>query len=105
MRRAIEQEEIPASEEEQAIAEVLGENPRALELQLMRQALEQRRDGMQRDKARTKDPADQTRLQAKIQELGKQIDVLRQEEGITRFVENSVRVTLHRAGGEEFDEE
>jgi hypothetical protein len=103
--RRVEKEELVLSEEEQAIAEVLGENPRAQELHLMRTTLEQRRDGMQRERERTKDPAEQTRLQAKIQELDKQIKVLRQEEGITQFVENSVRVTLHQASGDEFDEE
>lgn len=103
--RRVEKGEPEVSEEEQAIREVLGENPRAQELQEMRIALEQRRDGMQRDKARTQNLAEQTRLQAKIQELDRQVKVLRQEEGITQFVENSVRVTLHKAGGDEFDEE
>lgn len=100
-----EKEEPVVSEEEQAIVEVLGENPRAQELQAMRIALEQRRDGMRRERERAEDKTDQTRLQAKIQELNKQIDVLRQEEGITQFVENSVRVTLHQAAGDAYDDE
>lgn len=99
------QEEPAISEEEQAIVEVLGENPRAQELHAMRIALEQRRDGTRRDRDRTTDKAEQTRLQAKVQELTRQIEALRQEEGITQFVENSVRVTLHKAGGDAFDED
>lgn len=99
------QEEPEVSEEEQAIAEVLGDNPRAQELQSMRIALEQRRDGMRRERARAQDRTEQTRLQAKIQELDKQIAALRQEEGITQFVENSVRVTLHQSAGDEFEED
>ena len=100
-----EKEEPELSPEEQAIAEVLGENPRAQELREMRIALEQRRDGMRRERERAQDRAEQTRLQAKIQELDKQIAALRQEEGITQFVESSVRVTLHQSAGEEFEED
>jgi len=100
-----EQGEPVLSEEEQAIAEVLGDNPRAQELQAMRIALEQRREGMRRERERATEKAEQIRIQAKINELDKQIDALRQEEGITRFVESSVRVTLHQAAGDEFDED
>jgi hypothetical protein len=99
------QDEPEVSEEEQAIAEVLGDNPRAQELRDMRMALEQRRDGMRRDRERAQDPKEQTRMNARIQELEKQIEALRQEEGITKFVENSVRVTLHQAAGDELDQD
>ncbi len=98
-------DEPEVSLEEQAIAEVLGDNPRAQELQAMRIALEQRRDGIRRERERSQDRTEQTRLQAKIQELTKQIEALRQEEGITQFVENSVRVTLHQSAGDEFEED
>lgn len=93
------------SEEDQAIAEVLGDNPRAQELKTMRGALEQRRNGIRRDREQSQDKAEQTRLQAKIQELDRQIAALKQEESITRFVESSVRVTLHQSAGDEFDED
>ena len=99
------QEEPEISLEEQAITEVLGANPRAQELQEMRIALEQRREGTRKDRERTADRAEKTRLQTKINELDRQIAALRQEEGITQFVENSVRVTLHKASGDAFDEE
>lgn len=98
------QDEPVLSEEEQAIAEVLGDNPRAQELQAMRIALEQRREGMRRERQRATEKPEQIRIQAKINELDKQIDALRQEEGITQFVESSVRVTLHQSAGDEFDE-
>ena len=98
------QEEPVLSEEEQAIAEVLGDNPRAQELQEMRIALEQRREGMRRERQRATEKSEQIRHQAKIHELDKQIDALRQEEGITQFVESSVRVTLHQSSRDEFDE-
>lgn len=97
-------EEPDISAEERAIAEVLGDNPRAQELRAMRIALEQRREGMRRERERAQDRTEQTRLQAKIQELDKQIAALRQEEGITQFVESSVRVTLHQSAGDEFEE-
>lgn len=98
------QEETELSLEDQAIADVLGENPRARELEGMRIALQQRRDAMRRDYKQTTDKAAQTRLQAKIQELNKQIAALRQEEQITQFVENSVRVTLHKPVRADLDE-
>jgi hypothetical protein len=99
------QDEPEVSAEDQAIAEVLGDNPRAQELKSMRLALEQRRDGMRRERERAQDKPEQTRLQAKIQELDKQIEALRQEESITQFVESSVRVTLHQSAGDEFGED
>lgn len=82
-------------DEEQVIDEFLGENPRARELRLMRGALEHRREAFQREKERAKDEREKSTLRAKIAELDKQIEVLRQEEEITGFVETSVRVTLH----------
>lgn len=99
------QEEPELSEEEQAIADVLGEKPRARELEAMRLALQQRRDAIRRDRDQATDKAVQTRLQAKIQELNKQITALHQEEQITQFVENSVRVTLHKKASDTFDDQ
>ncbi len=90
--------------EDQVIEDVLGENPRARELRLMRTTLEQRRDGMRRERDQLQPGQEQTRLTAKIAELEKQVAVLRQEEEITQFVESSVRVTLHTGAGDEFDE-
>ena len=94
------EEEIAPSEDE-VIDEVLGENPRARELRQMRSALEQRRAAFHRDREHATDPQEQTRLDAKIAEMDKQIEVLRQEEAITTFVEDSVRVTLHKPSPED----
>lgn len=88
-------------DEEQVIDEFLGENPRARELRLMRSALEQRRDAFRRDRDRAKDANERARLNAKIAELESQIAVLRDEEAITTFVEDSVRVTLHKPSPED----
>ena len=87
-------EDIP--DEDQVIEEFLGENPRARELRLMRGALEHRRESLQRERSRTQDVRERAKLDAKLAELEKQIDALRNEEAITDFVEASVRVTLHK---------
>ena len=92
-----------APNEDEVIDEVLGENPRARELRLMRTALEQRRAAFQRDRDQASDPQEQARLDARIAEMDKQIDVLRREEAITTFVEDSVRVTLHKPSPEDLE--
>ena len=90
-----------APNEDEVIDEVLGENPRARELRQMRTALEQRRAAFQRDREHATDLQDLARLSARITEMDKQIEVLRQEEAITTFVEDSVRVTLHKPSPED----
>jgi hypothetical protein len=92
-------DELP--DEEEVIDEFLGENPRARELRLMRAALEQRREGLLRERERTKEERERAQFQSKIKELDRQIAALKQEESITEFVENSVRVTLHKPALEE----
>ncbi len=82
--------------EEEVIEDVLGENPRARELRLMRSALEMRLAGFTRELVRTKDEKEKRGLETKIAELKKQIEVIHKEEAITTFVEDSVRVTLIR---------
>ena len=81
---------------EQAIDDILGENPRSRDLRLMRFALEQRHHAFRRDKLQAKTDKDRAGLTAKISELEKQIAALKQEEAITTFVEDSVRVTIHK---------
>ncbi len=88
---------------EQAIDDILGENPRSRELRLMRQALEQRRSAFQKDAALAKTDKDRTALAAKVSELEKQIAALKQEEAITTFVEDSVRVTIHKPTPEDME--
>ena len=81
---------------EQAIDDILGENPRARELRLMRLALEQRRHVFQKERAQAKGEKERAGFAAKVAELEKQIAALKQEEAITTFVEDSVRVTIHK---------
>jgi len=96
-------EEEIAPNEEEIIEEVLGEHPRARELRLMRTALEKRRAAFQRDREHAADPQEQARLDARIAEMDRQIEVLRQEEAITTFVEDSVRVTLHKPSADDLE--
>ena len=95
-------------DEDQVIAEVLGENPRARELRLMRVALEYRRDMFQRECESSKDVPERNSLRTRITELEGQIRAIRQEEEITTFVEGSVRVSLRNSmsqdNSDEFDE-
>jgi phage shock protein A len=75
-----------------AVKEFLGDRPNAEELTEWRATLEDRlkRLEAERDKGGTPTPG----LQQKIAQLKKQVAALRQEEAITQFVEDSVRVTL-----------
>ncbi len=90
-------------DEEEIIDEFLGENPRARELRLMRAALEQRRHVFQKERERAADERARATLNARIAELDRQITALRDEEAITTFVENSVRVTLHKPAPEDLE--
>lgn len=87
--------------EEDLIDEALGDNPRASQLRLMRAALQERRGGLRKAFEQPTDVAERGRLQAKIKTLDKQIEALRQEEGVSEFVETSVRVTLSKAALDE----
>ena len=91
--------------EEQVIDAFLGEKPRARDLRLMRNALEQLRDAFRRDRDRATDDSARAGLAAKIKELNTQIDAIHQEEAITTFVEDSVRVALHKPSLAELEEE
>ena len=82
-------------DEEQIVDEFMEGNARARELRMLRAALEHRYEMVERDLERIKTEADQMPLRAKLRELKRQIAVLRQEEGISEFVETSVKVTLH----------
>ncbi len=82
-------------DEEQIVDEFMEGNPRARELRMMRAALEHRYEMVQRDLERTTTDTERLPLRAKLRELKRQIAVLKQEEGISEFVETSVKVTLH----------
>jgi hypothetical protein len=92
-------------DEEAVIEEFLGENPRARDLRLMRTALEQRAAMFRRERARVTDEKERAGLDTKVAELEKQIAAIRQEEAITTFVEDSVRVTLHRPSLADLEED
>ena len=94
----------PPPDAEAAIDELLGENPRARELREMRQVLEARREGMKREKRDAKDAREAAQWEAKMEEAARQIEILRNEEAITEFVENSVRVTLLQPSVDEIGE-
>jgi hypothetical protein len=89
--------------EDDVIDDVLGDNPRASQLRLMRAALEERRAAFRAEVDRTAEEPERTRLQSKLKALDRQIDALRQEEAITEFVETSVKVTLTKAAIEDED--
>jgi len=86
---------------EQAIDEVLEGRPRSRELAEMIAALEARRETFQRERDAATDEASRREWAARLREAEKQIEILREEQAITEFVENSVRVTLSRAQLEE----
>lgn len=79
--------------EEQAIEQFLGEQPRAEEWARLRRTLEERLQRVTRDRE-TAPPEQHALLDARLKALRAQIAVLEQEELITQFVEDSVRVTL-----------
>ncbi len=92
-------------DEEAMIDDVLGENPRARELRLLRTALQDREERLRRDLAAAETEGERAVLKARIAEAARQVMVLRDEESITSFVEDSVRVTLHKPSAQEYDEE
>lgn len=96
-------DEEPLPEEDDVIEEVLGENPRARDLRLMRVALEQRYNSIREEQRRSLEERERTQITARLRELQIQIAALRREEAITTFVEDSVRVTLHKPSLEDED--
>ena len=91
-------------DEDQVIDEFLGEKPRARDLRLMRAVLQERRERIRTDREKTApESAENLKMTHQIKELTKQINALLQEEGITEFVENSVRLTLQAPSEDEFD--
>jgi hypothetical protein len=80
-------------EEHQAIERFLGDRPGSDQLREWRSTLEQRLKALEEERSRLADgPA--RALEPKIAQLRKQVAALSEEEAITQFVEDSVRVTL-----------
>lgn len=78
--------------EDEAIKDFLGERPDSRQLNDWRVTLEERLTALQAEQERA--GGANPRLRAKIEQLKKQISALREEEAVTEFVEDSVRVTL-----------
>ncbi|MGC8669239.1 MAG: hypothetical protein ACP5VE_14100 [Chthonomonadales bacterium] len=89
---------------EQVIDEFLEGGPRAEQLAQMVQALQARRRSfvLERDGA---PPEERSHWEAAIREIDDQIRVLREEEAITRFVEQSIRATINRHLPDEGEED
>jgi hypothetical protein len=96
-------DEVPDAEA--AIDSVLGDNPRASELQQLIAALDQRRAAVLREADRSVSAGERIKLEAKLAEINMQLKVLREEEAITTFVENSVRATIRNPPSAYHDEE
>jgi hypothetical protein len=80
-------------EEEQAIEQFLGDQPRAEEWARLRRTLAERLQRLTEERDAL--PADQrASLDGRLKALREQVAALEREELITRFVEDSVRVTL-----------
>ena len=81
---------------DEAIDEALGENSRAAELAELIAALEVRRDTFGRELRTASTEAQREKWKSRIQEVDKQIEVLRGEQAISGFVESSVRASATR---------
>jgi hypothetical protein len=78
-------------DEQEAIQQFLGDRPSAEQLGQWRATLEHRLHSLEGELERSRGTAELTR---EVAQLRKQIEALREEEAITQFVEDSVRVTL-----------
>ena len=87
----------PKDHTEEAIEEFLEDKPRAAELAEMVAALEVRRETFKRELKAAPDEGRKKEWTAKIREVDKQIKILREEQAITGFVENTIKVTVNRS--------
>jgi cell division protein FtsB len=82
-----------APDEQSAIDQFLGDQPSSAQLRQWRETLLTRSRRLRQELKAAK-PEEAARLRARLAELERQIAALEQEELITEFVEDSVRVTL-----------
>jgi hypothetical protein len=82
-----------AREEETAIEEFLGGEPSSAQLRQWRETLVARATRL-REELKSADREQVPALRARLKEMDRQIAALEQEELVTEFVEDSVRVTL-----------
>ena len=85
--------------DEQAVQQFLGDRPGAEQLHEWRVTLERRLKSLEQERERLRDGSGG--LDAKIAQLRKQIAALGEEEAITGFVEDSVRVTMRMGAAAE----
>jgi hypothetical protein len=86
-----------AADDQAIIEQFLGNQPTSAKLREWRETLIERARRLRRDIGET-DPAQAASLKSRLSELERQIAALEQEELITEFVEDSVRVTLAMGG-------
>ena len=80
-------------DQDQVLRDFLGDNPDSRQLREWRGALFQRLTKL-KSELETLPPEESARLRREVETLRKQIAALDAEEAVTRFVEDSVRVTL-----------
>ncbi len=83
-------------ETERAIEEFLEGSPRASALAEMVAALAARRETFMRERDSAATEELRKEWEARVSEVDKQIRVLREEQTITGFVEDSIRATVNR---------
>jgi hypothetical protein len=81
---------------EEIIHEFFGDDARAAEWQSMHQALSDRLRAFELQLADADDPAEQKRLHGQVRSLRDQIAAIETEVAISRFVEDSIKVSLAR---------
>jgi hypothetical protein len=81
------------AEEQAAVEQFLGDEPSSAQLRQWRETLRARARRL-RQELKEADPERAAVLRARLAEMDRQIAALEQEELITEFVEDSVRVTL-----------
>jgi hypothetical protein len=88
-------------DEEAAIDEVLGDNPRAENLKQMVAALQERRALLIRERDAAGSEPERDRWEARTAEVDRQIEALRRETAVASFVETSVRLAVRRSSEED----
>lgn len=83
-------DEIAQHEIDGAIADALGDTPKAEELSRMKAILIRHRDVLQRELDVEDRPDEKQRLTARLDELDQQIQVLGEEATINKFVEDAI---------------
>src|SRR5690606_11004373 len=84
-------DEIAQREMDDAIAQALGDTPKAEELSRMKAILVRHRDVLLRELEVEDRPAEKQKLSSRLDELDQQIHVLGEEASINKFVEDAIQ--------------